>query len=62
MHHSQGQVQFPRMKSMPEAVAVKSQITEEHGIPSLQSMLEGFKTTENLGLGICVTKILKHKM
>lgn len=60
---SQGQVQFQRMrKSMPEAAAVKSQITREHmflmSIPSLEFMTEGLKLpTGNLGLGNCVTGI-----
>ena len=63
LHHSQGQVQFQRMKSMPEVAAVKSQITREHmfltSIPSLESVMEGLKLpTGNLGLGNCVTKIL----
>ena len=74
LHHSQGQVQFQRMKSMPEAAAVKSQITGEHmflffffhmfltSIPSLESVVEGLKPpTGNLGLGNCVTKILNIK-
>ena len=66
LHHSQGQVQFQRMKSMPEAAAVKSQITGEHmfltSIPSLESVMEGLKPpTGNLGLANCVTKILNIK-
>lgn len=54
------------MKSMPEAAAVKSQITGEHvflmSIPSLESVMEGLKPTENVRLGNCVTNISKHKM
>lgn len=51
---------------MLEAVAVISQITGGHmcllSLPSLESVMEKFKATENLGLGTCVNKVVKHKM
>lgn len=46
---------------MLETVTVESQITGEHvflrSLLSLESVMEGFKATDNLGLGTCVTKV-----
>lgn len=51
---------------MQEVVAVKAQITGERmflmSIPALESVMEGFKPTEHVGPGICVTKVSKYKM